>query len=118
VRERGAVRSLRARQVDVTELRQLFGREGFGGAEHHTPGVVTTTSRRPCVARSAGRALYAGRPEGIMKTFPLRGIKDTPPYLHDGRCPMLEDSVGFNLILGTNLTGDEKKDLVADLRGL
>jgi cytochrome c peroxidase len=25
-----------------------------------------------------------GRPEGIMKTFPLRGIKDTPPYLHDG----------------------------------
>ena len=53
-----------------------------------------------------------------MKTFPLRGIKDTPPYLHDGRCPMLEDSVGFNLVLGTNLTGDEKKDLVADLRGL
>jgi len=30
-----------------------------------------------------------------MKTFPLRGIKDTPPYLHDGRCPTLEDSVGF-----------------------
>jgi len=87
VRERGAVRSLCARHVDVTELRQLFGREGFGGAEHHTPGVVTTTSRRPCVARSAGRALYAGRPEGIMKTFPLRGIKDTPPYLHDGCCP-------------------------------
>ena len=22
-----------------------------------------------------------------MKTFPLRGIKNTPPYLHDGRCP-------------------------------
>jgi hypothetical protein len=22
-----------------------------------------------------------------MKTFPLRGIKDTPPYLHDGCCP-------------------------------
>jgi len=30
-----------------------------------------------------------------MKTFPLRGIKDTPPYLHDGRCATLEDSVGF-----------------------
>jgi hypothetical protein len=33
--ERGAVHSLRARHVDVTELRQLFGREGFGGAELH-----------------------------------------------------------------------------------
>ena len=22
-----------------------------------------------------------------MKTFPLRGIKDTPRYLHDGCCP-------------------------------
>ena len=28
---------------------------------------------------------YAGRPEGPIKTFPLRGIKDSPPYLHDGR---------------------------------
>jgi cytochrome c peroxidase len=53
-----------------------------------------------------------------MKTVLLRRIRDTPPYLHDGRCPMLEDSVGFNLVLGTNPTGDEKKDLVADLRGL
>jgi hypothetical protein len=35
----------------------------------------------------------------------------------DGRWPTLEDSVGFNLVLGTNLTGDEK-DLVAYLRGL
>ena len=60
---------------------------------------------------------YAGAPRSIMKTFPLRGIKDTPPYLHDGRCPTLEDSVGFNLVLGTNLTDDEK-DLVAYLRGL
>jgi hypothetical protein len=23
--------------------------------------------------------------DGPIKTFPLRGIKDTPPYLHDGR---------------------------------
>jgi len=35
-----------------------------------------------------------------MKTFPLRGIKDTPPYLQDGRRPTLGDSVGFNLALG------------------
>ena len=24
-------------------------------------------------------------PDGPIKTFTLRGIKDSPPYLHDGR---------------------------------
>jgi hypothetical protein len=24
--------------------------------------------------------------DGMIKTFPLKGIKDSPPYLHDGRC--------------------------------
>ena len=37
--------------------------------------------------------------DGPIKTFPLRGIKDSPPYLHDGRCFTLEDTVEyFNLI--------------------
>jgi cytochrome c peroxidase len=62
---------------------------------------------------------YKGRPEGPIKTFPLRGIKDTPPYFHDGRLLTLEDSVEFfNLILGTKLSADEKKDLAAYLRAL
>jgi len=62
---------------------------------------------------------YAGRPEGPIKTFPLRGIKDSPPYFHDGRLLTLEDSVEFfNIILETRLTADEKKDLVAYLRAL
>lgn len=57
---------------------------------------------------------YLGRPEGPIKTFPLRGIKDSPPYLHDGRCPTLHDSVEFfNLVLELNLTKQEKEDLVA-----
>jgi cytochrome c peroxidase len=56
------------------------------------------------------------RPEGPIKTFPLRGIKDSPPYLHDGRCPTLHDAVEFfNLVLRLNLTRDEKEDLVAFL---
>src|ERR1035437_9489635 len=39
--------------------------------------------------------------DGSIKTFPLRGIKDTPPYLHDGRLLTLEDTVEyFNLVLG------------------
>ena len=57
---------------------------------------------------------YVGRPEGPIKTFPLRGIKDSPPYLHDGRCPTLHDSVEFfNIILELNLTKQDKEDLVA-----
>jgi cytochrome c peroxidase len=59
---------------------------------------------------------YIGRPEGPIKTFPLRGIKDSPPYLHDGRCPTLADTVEFfNIILELKLTGEEKEDLVAFL---
>ncbi len=59
------------------------------------------------------------RAEGPIKSFVLRGIKDSPPYLHDGRLLTLEDVVEFfNLIDQTKLTGEEKKDLVAFLRQL
>jgi cytochrome c peroxidase len=57
--------------------------------------------------------------DGPIKTFTLRGIKDSPPYLHDGRCLTLEDTVEFfNLVLQTKLTKEEKADLVAYLRQL
>ena len=57
--------------------------------------------------------------DGPIKTFPLRGIKDSPPYLHDGRLLTLEDTVEFfNLILEVQLTKQEKEDLVAFLRAL
>ena len=57
--------------------------------------------------------------DGPIKTFPLRGIKDSPTYIHDGRLVTLEDTVEFfNVILGTELTTDEKKDLVAFMRTL
>ena len=59
------------------------------------------------------------RAEGPIKTFPLRGIKDSPPYLHDGRLLTLEDAVEFfNLVQQLHLGGQEKKDLVAFLRQL
>jgi len=62
---------------------------------------------------------YAGRAEGWVKTFPLRGIKDSPPYFHDGRLPTLEDTVEFfNLVFELKLAQDEKKDLVSFLRVL
>jgi len=57
--------------------------------------------------------------DGPIKTFPLRGIKDSPPYLHDERLLTLEDTVEFfNLILGTDLKKDEKKALVDFMRQL
>jgi cytochrome c peroxidase len=57
--------------------------------------------------------------DGPIKTFPLRGIKDSPTYLHDGRLLTLEDTVEFfNVVLGTKLTEPEKKDLVAFMRAL
>ncbi|MBU0718312.1 MAG: cytochrome B6 [Planctomycetes bacterium] len=57
--------------------------------------------------------------DGPIKTFPLRGIKDSPPYLHDRRLLTLEDTVEFfNLNTGVELTEQEKQDLVAFLRVL
>jgi len=57
--------------------------------------------------------------DGPIKTFTLRGIKDSPPYLHDGRLLTLEDTVEFfNLILETKLTAAEKADIVAFMKAL
>jgi len=59
---------------------------------------------------------YVGRPEGPIKTFALRGIKDSPPYLHDGRLPTLADTVAFfDVVLELDLSEQEREDLVAYL---
>jgi cytochrome c peroxidase len=89
----------------------------------HTPPYYTDNSMhnlrterffKPTVIN--GRKAVA---DGPIKTFPLRGIKDSPPYLHDGRLLTLEDTVEFfNLVLETKLTAEEKADLLAFLRVL
>lgn len=57
--------------------------------------------------------------DGPIKTFTLRGIKDSPPFLHDGRLLTLDDTVEFfNIVLMLNLTDDEKQSLVAYMRCL
>jgi len=54
--------------------------------------------------------------DGPIKTFTLRGIKESPPYLHDGRLLTLEDTIEFfNLVLELTLTQQEKADLLAFL---
>lgn len=62
---------------------------------------------------------FVALPDGPIKTFTLRGIKDSPPYLHDGRLLTLADTVEFfNLVLGVKLSQKEKDDLVAYLQAL
>jgi cytochrome c peroxidase len=95
------------------ELRgeQLFNGKAKCATCHSGPAFVDDYFHDLQVER-----FYVGRPEGPIKTFPLRGIKDSPPYLHDGRCPTLHDAVEFfNLVLELHLTKDEKEDLVAYL---
>jgi cytochrome c peroxidase len=92
-------------------------------AECHQPPYYTDNSMHNLkVERFYTPRMINGRmasADGPIKTFPLRGIKDSPPYLHDGRLLTLEDTVEFfNLVLGTQLTTEEKQDLVAFLRVL
>lgn len=57
--------------------------------------------------------------DGPIKTFTLRGIKDSPPYMHDGRCLTLDDTVEFfNLVMELKLSADEKAQLVSYLLAL
>src|SRR5204863_96812 len=50
--------------------------------------------------------------DGPIKSFTLRGIKESPPYLHDGRCLTLEDTVEFfNLVLQLKLARQETEGL-------
>lgn len=89
----------------------------------HTPPYYTDSSMHNLqVERFYKPRMINGRmahADGPIKTFPLRGIKDSPPYLHDGRLLTLEDTVEFfNIVLGTHLTTEEKQDLVAFLRTL
>jgi len=73
-------------------------------------------SRKFCAAPAA-RA--DDDPHGPIKTFPRRAIKDSLPYLHDGRLLTLDDTIEFfSLILELKLRQPEKADLLAFLRVL
>lgn len=62
---------------------------------------------------------FGAQADGPIKTFVLRGIKDSPPYFHDGRLPTLEDTVEFfNIVGGLKLAPEDKTALTAFLRAL
>jgi cytochrome c peroxidase len=106
---------------------EIHGQEVFFGkgqcAVCHTPPYYTDNSMHDLAANRFYREQLvndmAMAADGPIKTFPLRGIKESPPYLHDGRLLTLDDTVEFfNLVLETRLTDHEKHDLVAFLRTL
>jgi cytochrome c peroxidase len=99
-----------------SELRgeRVFYGKGQCGACHSGPAFTDHQMHDLRVERFTSEP-----PDGPIKTFTLRGIKESPPYLHDGRLLTLEDTVEFfNIVLGTKLSRQEKADLVAFLRQL
>jgi cytochrome c peroxidase len=106
---------------------ELRGQEVFFGkgqcATCHTPPYYTDNLMHNLqTERFFDEVMVNGRlasADGPIKTFPLRGIKDSPPYLHDDRLLTLEDTVEFfNLVLELQLSTQEKQDLVAFMRTL
>ncbi|HSG70277.1 MAG TPA: cytochrome B6, partial [Planctomycetaceae bacterium] len=109
---------------DKASEQELHGQEVFFGkarcAEcHPAPYYTDNLMHNFRAERFFESQMVNGRrasADGPIKTFPLRGIKHSPPYLHDGRLLTLEDTVEFhNLVLRTNLTEEEKAALVAFL---
>lgn len=111
----------KATESEINGEKLFFGKAKC--ASCHTPPYFTDNTMHDLqVERFYNSQTINGQfihPEGPMKTFPLRGIKDSPPYLHDGRLLTLEDVVEFfNLVEQVKLTSLEKKDIVAYLRQL
>lgn len=115
---------LDARKASEAELRgqEVFFGKGKCSTCHTPPYYTDNLMHNLQVERFFKPKTINGRlasADGPIKTFPLRGIKDSPPYLHDDRLLTLDDTVEFfNLVLETRLSSAEKKDLVAFLRQL
>jgi cytochrome c peroxidase len=112
------------RRASESELRgqELFFGKAQCSACHPAPYYTDGQMHNLRVDRFYAPRMINGRmtaQEGPTKTFPLRGIKDSPPYFHDGRLLTLDDTVEFfNLILELKLSDGEKADLLAFLRQL
>ncbi|MCU0285355.1 MAG: cytochrome B6 [Acidobacteria bacterium] len=100
----------------------LFFGKATCGACHPAPYYLDNLMHNLKVERFFKPRMINGRmasADGPIKSLTLRGIKDTPPYFHDGRLLTLDDTVEFfNLILELKLTKREKQDLVEFLRQL
>ena len=115
---------LDATKATPSEMRgqSLFNGKARCSACHPAPYYTDNTMHDLKAERFYKQTLVDGMMmahDGPIKTFPLRGIKDSPPYLHDGRLLTLADTIEFfNLILETHLSAAEKADLEAFLLAL
>jgi cytochrome c peroxidase len=111
----------KATESEIRGEELFFGKANCSGC-HAAPFYTDNLMHDLDVERFYKPRMEAGMlmtAQGPIKTFPLRGIKESPPYLHDGRLLTLEDTIEFfNLVLELNLNAQEKKDLVAFLRVL
>ena len=112
------------RKATESELRgqEVFFGKGQCAVCHPAPYYTDNLMHNLRTERFFEPVMINGRmasADGPIKSFTLRGIKDSPPYLHDGRLLTLEDTVEFfNVVLETQLTEQEKKDLTAFMRCL
>ncbi len=111
----------KATEAEVRGEELFFGKANCAAC--HTPPFYTDNTMHDLMVERFFKPRMEGgmmiTKQGLIKTFPLRGIKESPPYLHDGRLLTLEDTVEFfNLVLELDLTAQEKNDLVAFMRVL
>ncbi len=117
----GKLNPAKASEAELRGQALFFGKAQCSTC--HAPPYYTDNSMHNLKAERFFKAkMVNGRlssADGPIKTFPLRGIKDSPPYLHDDRLLTLDDTVEyFNLVLELKLTSPEKKDIVAFMRQL
>jgi cytochrome c peroxidase len=117
----GTLHPKRASQAELRGQTLFFGKAKCGTCHpgpYYTDNLMhNLQSERFYKPQTINHMMAAA--DGPIKTFPLRGIKDSPPYMHDGRLLTLEDTVEFfNLILELGLKSEEKTDLVAFMRAL
>ena len=117
----GTLSPKRASQAEQRGQTLFFGKAKCGSC-HPAPYYTDNTMHNLQTERFYKPHLINGMmasADGPIKTFPLRGIKDSPPYMHDGRLLTLEDTVEFfNIILELGLKSDERADLVTFMRAL
>jgi cytochrome c peroxidase len=117
----GKIDPKKATEAELRGQKLFFGKAKCSvchPAPYYTDGLMHNLKTERFFKPHMINGRYADQ-DGPIKTFPLRGIKDSPPYLHDGRLLTLEDTVEFfNLVLELKLTKQEKKDLVLFMRQL
>lgn len=96
--------------LSVSARAEPVGRPSAAPLRLATGQYITPTAPRGAVQQFLNPGLPA------YPSFVAGGLKESPPYLHDGRSLTLEDVIEFfNLVLQTKLTQQEKDDMLAFL---